>query len=82
LLYHDSVFSRIHSPELFIDFASMYLDGMPQKRIVEKLGIGQSRGSVFKHIIQELCAEMNLRINMQLGGHHTHPGHTSHPTPT
>jgi hypothetical protein len=53
--------------------ASIYLDGTPQKRIVEKLGIGASRGSQLKRLIQELCADIDIRINMQLGGQHKHP---------
>jgi hypothetical protein len=37
-VYHGNIFFGWQDPELFIDFAAMYLDGMPQIRIVEKLG--------------------------------------------
>jgi hypothetical protein len=67
-VFHGSFFSNLNDPAKFIDFAYLYLNGMPQKCIQDQLAIGKGTAVNYKSIIQRLCADMNLRINTQLGG--------------
>jgi hypothetical protein len=67
-VYQNSIFSKVVNPQLFIDFAFVYLNGMEQNKIEEALNIGHGRGVEWKRIIQELTEEHKKIITVQFGG--------------
>jgi hypothetical protein len=67
-VYHNSIFSHMVNPHLFMDFAFLYLNGMEQNKIEEALNLGHSRGVEWKKMIQEITEDQNKMITVQLGG--------------
>jgi hypothetical protein len=67
-IYHNSIFSNMNDPHLFIYYAYLFLNGMEQCKIEEALNLGHGRAGEWTKIIQDLCAEQNRMINVPLGG--------------
>jgi hypothetical protein len=60
-VYHNSIFSHMVNPHLFMNFAFLYLNGMEQNKNEEALNLGHSRGVAWKKMIQKISREIKTR---------------------